>query len=179
MGSTVAITSSRELATWRLIHNSNNNSRQATANSMSPRTETTTPGMYNNTQQQMPVSAAAKDSAKRGSTAGAAGGNTKNVEMQPEAYQRTLAYVQQCQSWSSGPVMSPDSSQPNNGAKPKTRSPAQAAGAPSDQGTGVMPPPMASMTPRPATEAGNMIIGDMSSSMNILTEENRFLHMMQ
>merc|ERR1712024_399139 len=111
----------------------------------------------------MPASAAAKDSTKRGSNAGAAGGNTKNVEMQPEAYQRTLAYVKQCQSWSSGPVMSPD----------------KAAGAPSDQGPGVMPPPMASMTPRPATEAGNMIIGDMSSSMNILTEENRFLHMMQ
>merc|ERR1712045_656208 len=33
MGSTtVATTSSREPATWRLIHNSNNNSRQATAN---------------------------------------------------------------------------------------------------------------------------------------------------
>ena len=148
------------------------------ANNMSPRTESSTPSMYNNTPQQMPAPAAAKDSAKRGSTAGA---STKNVEMQPEAYQRTLAYVQQCQSWSSGPVMSPDSSQPSNGAKPKTRSPAQAAGAPGDQGPGaVMPPPMAgAMTPRPATEAGNMIIGDMSSSMNILTEENRFLHLMQ
>ena len=152
------------------------------ANNMSPRTETTTPNMYNNsTQQQIPAAAGAKDS-KRGSHAGAAASN-KNVEMQPEAYQRTLEYVQQCQSWSNGApggVMSPDSSgqQPsNNGAKPKTRSPpAQAAGAPSDQAS-VMPPPMVT---RPAPEAaGNMIIGDMSSSMNILTEENRFLHMMQ
>jgi len=132
--------------------------------------------MYNT--QQIPAPSATKD-AKRGSSAGTSESNinNKNVEMQPEAYQRTLEYVQQCQSWSS-----PDSSQPGGtGAKPK-RSPPQAAGAPSEQVAGVMPPPMAgAMTPRPA-EAGaasNMILGDMSSSMNILNEETRFLHMMQ
>ena len=143
---------------------------------MSPRNETATPSMYNT--QQIPAPSATKD-AKRGSSAGTSESNinNKNVEMQPEAYQRTLEYVQQCQSWSS-----PDSSQPGGtGAKPK-RSPPQAAGAPSEQVAGVMPPPMAgAMTPRPA-EAGaasNMILGDMSSSMNILNEETRFLHMMQ
>ena len=108
---------------------------------------------------------------------GEGGAGKSNVEMQPEAYQRTLEYVQQCQSWSSNSVMSPADT---TGAKHK-RSPPHSA-----QDGAVMPPPP------PATGApvapganlqdnssNNMVIGDMTSSMNLLNEENRFLHLMQ
>jgi len=91
--------------------------------------------------------------------------------------------------------MSPDSSSVN-GAKPK-RSPAhpgadaQAMPPPAAMGPGA---PVAQMTPqngaapssvmgetaKPAQDSSsNMVIADMSSSMNTLMEENRFLHMMQ
>merc|ERR1719367_2578483 len=136
---------------------------------MSPRNETATPNMYNN------MTAGAKDSSKRAPAAtatapsAAAGSNKTNVEMQPEAYQRTLEYVQQCQSWSSSNVMSPDSSSVN-GAKPK-RSPPHPAGDGAAAAAAAMPPPMTNggMTPagasRPAdNNTSNMIIGDMSSS---------------
>jgi hypothetical protein len=106
--------------------------------------------------------------------------------MQAETYQRTLEYVQQCQSWSSpatgdySSVMSPDSSSVKGGAKPK--------GSPGQSGTDshAMPPP--SRPPpsqpmgepnKPVQDTGNMVIADMSSSLNTLMEENRYLHMMQ
>ena len=142
------------------------------ANNMSPRNEANPQNLYNNsTQQQMPAPAAVP-AAKDPKAAGA--GAKTNVEMQPEAYQRTLEYVQQCQSWSNTSVMSPDSS---NGAKPKRSPPHSADGA---AAAAAMPPPMnGAMPARPADNTSNMIIGDMSSSMNILNEETRFLHMMQ
>merc|ERR1712020_322882 len=68
-----------------------------------------------------------KAEAKRGD----GGAGKSGVEMQPEAYQRTLEYVQQCQSWSSNSVMSPDTT----GAKHK-RSPSHTT-----QDGSVMPPP--------------------------------------
>ena len=78
-------------------------------------------------------------------------------------------------------MMSPDSSSVN-GAKSKRSPPHPAA----DGAAAAMPPPMTNgaMTPagasRPAeNNTSNMIIGDMSSSMNLLNEETRFLHMMQ
>lgn len=154
------------------------------SNNMSPRNETSTQNMYNNSQQQQqmqPPPAAATAASQQTSapvkdpkTATATGSKT-NVEMQPEAYQRTLEYVQSCQSWSNNSVMSPDSSS-INGAKSK-RSPTHQA----TEGTAAataMPPP-ASMTPGQGDNTNNMIIGDMSSSMNLLNEETRFLHMMQ
>ena len=135
------------------------------------------------------MTAVAKDSNKRAPAAtataatAAAGSNKTNVEMQPEAYQRTLEYVQQCQSWSSSNVMSPDSSSVN-GAKPKRSPPHPAVDGAA--AAAAMPPPMTNggMAPagssRPAdNNTSNMIIGDMSSSMNLLNEETRFLHMMQ
>merc|ERR1719382_531494 len=119
--------------------------------------------------------------------------------MQPEAYQRTLEYVQQCQSWSSTSVVSPDSSSVP-GAKQK-QSPghpgadAQAMPPPAAMGSGAplaqMAPQSGAMTPRHAPggaaatpvmgeapkqaqdSSSNMVIADMSSSMNALMEENR------
>ena len=110
-------------------------------------------------------------------------GGKSNVEMQPEAYQRTLEYVQQCQSWSSNSVMSPDTT----GAKHK-RSPSHNT---TQDGAVMPPPPPASLAPAAPGAPGapganlqdnssnNMVIGDMTSSMNLLNEENRFLHLMQ
>jgi hypothetical protein len=95
--------------------------------------------------------------------------------MQPEAYQRTLEYVQQCQSWSPAtgeyPVMSPDSS--SKGQQKGSGSPAQDSQA--------MPPPAPRTAGEPSkpVQDGNMVIGDMSSSLNTLMEENRYLHLMQ
>lgn len=168
------------------------NGQQANwANGVSPRNGTATPNhnMYPMPNQQHTAQPIPKAEGKRPDAA------KSNVEMQPEAYQRTLEYVQQCQSWSNTSVMSPDSSSVN-GAKPK-RSPAhpgadaQAMPPPAAMGPGA---PVAQMTPqngaapssvmgetaKPAQDSSsNMVIADMSSSMNTLMEENRFLHMMQ
>ena len=172
-------------------------------NGVSPRTGTATP---NHNMYPMPSQhngqAGAKAEGKRPDAA------KSNVEMQPEAYQRTLEYVQQCQSWSSTSVVSPDSSSVNNGAKQKQQSPghpgadAQAMPPPAAMGSGApslaqMAPQSGAMTPRHAPagaaatpvmgeapkqaqdSSSNMVIADMSSSMNTLMEENRYLHMMQ
>merc|ERR1719507_859585 len=40
------------------------------------------------------------------------------------------------------------------------------------------PPPIGEPS-KPVQEGGNMVIADMSSSLNTLMEENRYLHMMQ
>merc|ERR1719461_1587632 len=78
-----------------------------------------------------------------------AGAGKSNVEMQPEAYQRTLEYVQQCQSWSSSSVVSPDSTAAKQKSSP--------------------PHPAAPVTVQ--DNSSNMVIGDMTSSMNLLNEE--------
>jgi len=113
--------------------------------------------------------------------------------MQPEAYQRTLEYVQQCQSWSGNDcnnMISPDSSSSKGGAKPKqspghTGSDAQVMPPPnpaqSNQlaaNSGSVTPAQGDSTPK-AQESNNMVIADMSSSLNTLMEENRYLQMMQ
>lgn len=168
------------------------NGQQANwANGVSPRNGTATPNhnMYPMPNQQHTAQPIPKAEGKRPDAA------KSNVEMQPEAYQRTLEYVQQCQSWSNTSVMSPDSSSVN-GAKPK-RSPAHpgadaqampppaamGSGAPVAQMTpqnGAAPSSVMGETPKPAQDSSsNMVIADMSSSMNTLMEENRFLHMMQ
>ena len=98
------------------------------------------------------------------------GAGKSNVEMQPEAYQRTLEYVQQCQSWSSNSVMSPDST----GAKQKSSSPPH-----SNSDGAAMPPPPPAPGANMQDNSTNMVIGDMTSSINLLNEENRFLHLMQ
>ena len=102
--------------------------------------------------------------------------------MQPETYQRTLEYVQQCQSWSSpaggdySSVMSPDSSSVK-GAKAKS-----SPGHPGSDSQAMPPPslpPAMGEPSKPLQEGGNMVIADMSSSLNTLMEENRYLHLMQ
>lgn len=178
------------------------NGQQANwANGVSPRTGTATPNhnMYPMPNNQHAGQAGPKAEGKRPDAA------KSNVEMQPEAYQRTLEYVQQCQSWSSTSVVSPDSSSVP-GAKQK-QSPghpgadAQAMPPPAAMGSGAplaqMAPQSGTMTPRHAPggaaatpvmgeapkqaqdSSSNMVIADMSSSMNTLMEENRYLHMMQ
>lgn len=131
-----------------------------------------------------------------GKSSSATGANAP--EMQPETYQRTLEYVQQCQSWSGGEynnVMSPDSSSVKGGAKPKKSpthpgSDSQTMPPPSAAPAGPMPPvgqipPTHTQTQgmgEPAkvnSESNNMVIADMSSSLTTLMEENRYLHMMQ
>ena len=124
------------------------------------------PGMYpaSHNPQMAPQSHPKADTKRAPAPAGA---EKSNVEMQPEAYQRTLEYVQQCQSWSTNPVMSPDST----GAKQKSSSPPH-----SNNDGAVMPPPAPANIQDNST---NMVIGDMTSSINLLNEENRFLHLMQ
>merc|ERR1712130_266738 len=170
------------------------NGQQANwAAGVSPRTGTATPNhnMYPNMPGQHPGQAGPKVDSKRPD------GAKSNVEMQPEAYQRTLEYVQQCQSWSSTSVVSPDSSSVN-GAKQK-HSPghpgadAQAMPPPAALGSGAplaqMAPQSGAMTPRHAPagaaaipvmgetpkqaqdSSSNMVIADMSSSMNTLMKE--------
>ena len=128
------------------------------------------PGMYPMQGQQQPVPL--KQEAGKLSKAPATGEG-----MQPETYQRTLEYVQQCQSWSSPTsVMSPDSSQGTAiGAKPKVSSGQDSAAMPPPS----CPPPMGEPSKPVQGGDGNMVIADMSSSLNTLMEENRYLHMMQ
>lgn len=128
---------------------------------------------------QLPPQAQAQAHGKAEAKRGEAGAGKSNVEMQPEAYQRTLEYVQQCQTWSSSSVMSADTT----GAKHK-RSPPHST----QDGAVMPPPPPATLAPvapvAPVANlqdnsSNNMVIGDMTSSMNLLNEENRFLHLMQ
>ena len=133
-------------------------------------------GMY---PPQLPPHPQAQPHGKPEPKRGEGGAGKSNVEMQPEAYQRTLEYVQQCQSWSSNSVMSPDTT----GAKHKRSPPHN-----TQDGAVMPPPPPASVAPAAPGAPGanlqdnssnNMVIGDMTSSMNLLNEENRFLHLMQ
>ena len=152
------------------------------AGATSPRAAATAPNpnMYPMVpQQQQPM--AKVEAAKRVDAPKTAA--TTGEGMQPETYQRTLEYVQQCQSWSSPTnpdytgVMSPDSSSVKGAANKQKSSPghsgdSQAMPPPS------RPPPIGEPS-KPVQEGGNMVIADMSSSLNTLMEENRYLHMMQ
>merc|ERR1719350_2560870 len=113
-------------------------------------------GPYPMSPPQYPATAkpsSSKTDAKTGDNKSTAAKDTSNVDMQPEAYQRTLEYVQQCQSWSNNGdfnAMSPDSSSVKGGAKPKT--------SPAAGGSETMPPPAAPAAAAPAagTAANNM-----------------------
>ncbi|XP_065567116.1 transcriptional activator cubitus interruptus-like isoform X2 [Artemia franciscana] len=72
----------------------------------------------------------------------------QSVSMQPEAYKRTLAYVQQCQSWKA-----------NKDGKQETVT--------------------SSSDPNKNPVKSNMVVNDLSSSLNSLAEENKFLQMIQ
>jgi len=149
------------------------------------------PGMTSGQQQSTTQPAKKADN----ESAAASNGSTVPV-MQPEAYQRTLEYVQQCQSWSGNDcnnMISPDSSSTKGGSKPK-----QSPGHSGTTDAQVMPPPnpttshqlaannaptvtpaQSDSAPKPQESSNNMVVADMSSSLNTLMEENRYLQMMQ
>jgi hypothetical protein len=122
--------------------------------------------------------------------------------MRPETYQRTLEYVQQCQSWSS-------TGDGNNGGraakenKPPQQQQQQQPGACEPQmtktaetaavGRALLSPgqdAVSSSTDRQEaaaaaaaallpSSANNMVVNDMNTSLNSLMQENRFLQMIQ
>ncbi|XP_071536978.1 uncharacterized protein ci [Panulirus ornatus] len=119
-------------------------------------------------------------------------GNSKNF-MKPDTYQRTLEYVQQCQSWSSTVVKEEVTSTTDQ--KPKLNPNGTVAGytGPGSQ-TSVLPPSIQQPTQQPTmqgtsrfatplpvalAETSNMVINDMSSSLTSLQEENKYLQMIQ
>ena len=150
----------------------------------SPRAAATAPNpnMYPMVPQQQQQPMAKVEAAKRVEAPKAA--VTTGEGMQPEAYQRTLEYVQQCQSWSSPTnpdftgVMSPDSSSVKGAAANKQKSSPGHSGDSQAMPPPSRPPPIGEPS-KPVQEGGNMVIADMSSSLNTLMEENRYLHMMQ
>jgi len=154
------------------------------AGATSPRAAATAPNpnMYPMVPQQQQQPMAKVEAAKRVEAPKAA--VTTGEGMQPEAYQRTLEYVQQCQSWSSPTnpdytgVMSPDSSSVKGAAGNKQKSSPGHSGDSQAMPPPSRPPPIGEPS-KPVQEGGNMVIADMSSSLNTLMEENRYLHMMQ
>jgi transcriptional activator cubitus interruptus len=129
-------------------------------------------------------------------------GVTTPSNMRPETYQRTLEYVQQCQSWSS-------TGDGNNGGraakenKPPQQQQQQQPGACEPQmtktaetaavGRALLSPgqdAVSSSTDRQEaaaaaaaallpSSANNMVVNDMNTSLNSLMQENRFLQMIQ
>ncbi|XP_067015349.2 transcriptional activator cubitus interruptus [Anabrus simplex] len=91
----------------------------------------------------------------------ASGGNTRG--MRQDAYQRTLEYVQQCQSWAGSDAVS-STTHPPTARKRADNSLAESSS--SNKG------PVHCST-------SNMVINDMTSSLTSLLEENRYLQMIQ
>lgn len=118
--------------------------------------------------------------------------NSKNF-MKPDTYQRTLEYVQQCQSWSSTvvkeevtsttdqkPKLNPNGTVagytgPGSQSSVLPQSIQQPAQQPTMQGTSRFATPL----PVALAETSNMVINDMSSSLTSLREENKYLQMIQ
>ncbi|XP_050691009.1 transcriptional activator cubitus interruptus-like isoform X3 [Eriocheir sinensis] len=146
------------------------------------------------------VDAAAGDS--KAEEDGAAGDTKTNKNfMKPDTYQRTLEYVQQCQSWSSTVVKEEVTSTTDQ--KPKLNPNGTVAGysGPAAQ-AGLFPPPppppppqqqqqqqasagpqnpsrFATPLPSALAETSNMVINDMTSSLTSLQEENKYLQLIQ
>lgn len=137
-------------------------------------------GQVSSTSIQAPVAAAATAA---GPTNGAAPSN-----MRPEAYQRTLEYVQQCQSFNKPKDAKVGQQQQTEAAKP-------AESAAVTAGRGMLSPGQETVTSSsdrqeamsitgtaaiiPAGGQSNMIVHDMNTSLNSLMQENRFLQMIQ
>lgn len=107
--------------------------------------------------------------------------------MRPETYQRTLEYVQQCQSWNTGdgvkvtkenkpPTQAATAGEVARNAEASGRSllsPGQdAVSSSTDRQDASIAPPM-------VVTASNMVVHDMNTSLNSLMQENRFLQMIQ
>lgn len=122
--------------------------------------------------------------------------NSKNF-MKPDTYQRTLEYVQQCQSWSSTVVKEEVTSttdqkpelNPNGTVAGYTGPGSQASVLPQSQSTthqqqsnmqgSSTTSRFATPLPNALTETSNMVINDMTSSLSSLQEENKYLQMIQ
>ncbi|CAL4104542.1 unnamed protein product [Meganyctiphanes norvegica] len=116
--------------------------------------------------------------------------DTKNIDtkkymknfMCPETYQRTLEYVQQCQSWSSPTVKEEVTSttdqkpilNPNGTVVGYTGPGSHEFVAPHPPG-----PRMGTPLPKALSQTSNMIINDMNSSLNSLQEENKYLQILK
>ena len=108
--------------------------------------------------------------------------------MRPETYQRTLEYVQQCQTWATGTDKGAKENKPPAAAESavlKTAEQTTAPAGPAIAGRGMLSPgqdAVSSSTDRQeaaAVAASNMVIGDMNTSLNQLMQENRFLQLIQ
>lgn len=145
-----------------------------------------------NSQQLQQTTPAAPTATGTGNTAQAPG------NMRPETYQRTLEYVQQCQTWATGPdnvkIASKENKPPQQPTEPVSKSAEQTS-------TVVVPAPgrallspgqdaVSSSTDRqeaaaalqPSTGSANqsnMVVTHMNTSLNSLMEETRFLQMIQ
>ncbi|XP_049842532.1 transcriptional activator cubitus interruptus isoform X3 [Schistocerca gregaria] len=91
--------------------------------------------------------------------------------MRHEAYQRTLEYVQQCQTWGGG---GRGGGGGDAGVVSSTTQLVPSPAAPA-QGGPVVP----EETAKPAPPTSNMVVNDLTSSLTSLLEENRFLQMIQ
>ncbi|XP_045128464.1 transcriptional activator cubitus interruptus-like isoform X3 [Portunus trituberculatus] len=124
--------------------------------------------------------------------------NNKNF-MKPDTYQRTLEYVQQCQSWSSTVVKEEVTSttdqkpklNPNGTVAGYSGPPPQSGLFPSQPPPPPPPPQQQTSTathstsrfatplPSALAETSNMVINDMTSSLTSLQEENKYLQLIQ
>ena len=103
--------------------------------------------------------------------------------MRPETYQRTLEYVQQCQTWTTGDsVKAAKESKAAQGAAECVKVVSSVPG-PASAGQDAV----SSSTDRQdqanvsamIMSASNMVVHDMNTSLNSLMQENRFLQMIQ
>lgn len=112
--------------------------------------------------------------------------------MRPETYQRTLEYVQQCQTWATGTDKVAKENKPPQSEPVAKATETAAAAVPvtavarallspgQDAVSSSTDPQDAGGALQPSTgSSNNMIVGDMNSSLNQLMQENRFLQLIQ
>ncbi|KAK3920248.1 Transcriptional activator cubitus interruptus [Frankliniella fusca] len=111
--------------------------------------------------------------------------------MRQDTYQRTLEYVQQCQTWAGADrgagaptVAAPPAAAPapaGAGSEPVTSSthPPKQAGPAAASAPAPAPAAAPLPPPAPAAPQSNMVINDMTSSLTSLLEENRYFQMIQ
>ena len=127
-----------------------------------------------------------------------ASGTTTPSNMRPETYQRTLEYVQQCQTWATGDNnngrVAKENKPPQQGASCETMtkttetaaigrallSPGQDAVSSSTDRQEAAAAAAAALLPSAGSaNQSNMVVHDMNTSLNSLMQENRYLQMIQ
>ena len=118
--------------------------------------------------------------------------DSKNNYMKQDTYQRTLEYVQQCQNWNTTAIKEEVSSTTDQ--KPNLGSNGMVSGyvPPSPAVPDVVPPSSNSLLPIPSdtnnfltplsvsmAETPNMVLNNLTSSLNSLQQENKYLQMLQ